>query len=98
MSEDDLNPDDLLQIWRTRPAQGEILLLVVRESISDSDLQGLSEVFLEVAEETQSTMLVLKETVFENLEALNLVDLLQVRDYLDSAITDHVSHMEVGDA
>lgn len=97
MSED-LNPDDLLQIWRTRPNQGEILLLVVREAISNEDLHGLSEVFLEVAEETKSTMLVLKETVFENLEAINLVELLQVREYLDTAINKHISHIECGDA
>ena len=94
----DLNPDDLLQIWRTRPEQGDIMLLVVREGISEKDLQGLSEVFLEVAEETQATMLVLKETVFENLEALNLVELLQVRDYLDDAINNHISHLPCGEA
>ena len=98
MPDEDLNPDDLLQIWRTRPVKGEILLLVVRESITDSDLRGLSEVFLEIAEETQSTMLVLKETVFENLEAVNLMELLQVREYLDSAIDQHISHIEVGEA
>ena len=98
VADEDLNPDDLLQIWRAKPVRGEILLLVVRESIPDADLAGLSEVFSEISQETASTMIILKESVFENLEEVNLMELLELRESLDFAITQHLSQIQVGEA
>ena len=98
VADEDVNPDDLLQIWRARPARGEILLLIVRESIPDGDLAGLSEVFSEIAQETDSTMIILKQSVFENFEEVNLMELLELRESLDEAITKHLSQTHVGEA
>lgn len=98
MADEDVNPDDLLQIWRARPVQGEILLLIVRESIPDADLAGLSEVFSEIAQETESTMIILKQSVFENFEEVNLMELLALRESLDEAINQHLSQTHVGEA
>jgi len=78
--------------------EGDLVLVEVREDLSQDRRDFLQRVLEESAEDVMVHFLVLPENTINDIRRLPLTEMLHLRDLLDTFIEENMAYVPIGEA